>query len=162
MLNPFSSQMRRSAQLCALVSLLAIAGCGSQPRSQEEHPVVDAVIKNDARITNQYLAEGGDPNMVTSRGDPLLFIATGARGGLDVATTLVNAGANVNLPNAGGRTPLHNAAGWCNVDIVNLLLENGADVRAVDGKGTNVIDTVCTAPADRRDIVLNALFSQGQ
>lgn len=144
-----------------LMTVLAIAGC-SQPRSTTEHPVVDAIIKNDVTITNQFLAEGGDPNMLTNRGDPLLFVATGARGGLDVATILLAAGANVNLPNSSGRTPLHNSAGWCNLDIVILLLENGGDTRAVDGQGVNVIDTVCTTPPDRRQLVLNAIFEQGQ
>lgn len=144
------------------LSLIAMVGTTliacSQPRPQAEHPVFAAVMDNDVTITNQFLAEGGDPNLTNSRGDPLLYVASGARGGTEVAEMLIVGGANVNLANAAGRTPLHNAAGWCNASIVALLMENNADVRAVDGQGTSVIDAVCATPEERRQDVLALLF----
>jgi len=50
------------------------------------------------------------------------------RGHLDVVKLLLEHGADPNVQDDEGETPLHHAAAWRdNVDIVRLLLEHGAD-----------------------------------
>jgi ankyrin repeat protein len=61
---------------------------------------------------------------------------------------LVNAGANVNVANARGKTPLHCAVQREDAVLVQFLLESGADVHARDEYG-------CTAFADA--VIFNSL-----
>ncbi|HCR38575.1 MAG TPA: hypothetical protein DIV80_03745 [Synergistaceae bacterium] len=49
---------------------------------------------------------------------------------LDIARTLIEAGADVNAKDIQGWTPLHEAAEAGRTDIVQLLLDHGADVNA--------------------------------
>ena len=50
------------------------------------------------------------------------------------AKTLINERADVNITDCGGMTPLHCAARLCNVGLVELLLERGADANAITYK----------------------------
>lgn len=60
--------------------------------------------------------------------------AGGAAGREDIFDVLVEHGADINLTNFDGRTPLIHAC-WCNrVAIVSRLLALGANVNAVDGQ----------------------------
>lgn len=56
-------------------------------------------------------------------------------GYLDVARYLIDHGANVNGLTDGGKTPLHLAAMAGHRDMMNLLMENGADDSIVDEFG---------------------------
>ncbi|NDJ63160.1 MAG: ankyrin repeat domain-containing protein [Chloroflexi bacterium] len=51
---------------------------------------------------------------------------------LATARQLIEAGADVNEPDSGGNAPLITAAYQGHTDMTRLLLENGADVTAVD------------------------------
>jgi ankyrin repeat protein len=55
----------------------------------------------------------------------------------DVVQLLLDHGADVNVQDNGGRTPLMYAATTFNVTAVRLLLEQGADQSLVDNKGKN-------------------------
>ncbi len=54
--------------------------------------------------------------------------------GLNVVKVLVDAGANVNLKNKYGQSPLFKAASYTRLDIVRYLLSNGASVNEKNGK----------------------------
>ncbi len=58
-----------------------------------------------------------------------------SQGKLDVVTSLLAGGADVNAKDSGDDTPLMFAAGNAHTDIVKLLLAHGADVNARDKKG---------------------------
>lgn len=57
----------------------------------------------------------------------------------DVATVLLNAGADPNTKQAGGWTPLHAAAMNGNRELVELLLAHGADPAATNDDGATVL-----------------------
>lgn len=135
---------------------LMLAGC--QPGGEDEHPIFSVVRDNDANRLGQYLAEGGDPNVFNDR-DSLLYVASGAKGGLEVVQRLVLAEADLNAISREGRTALHTAAAWCNTDIVALLLEAGARTDIKNSENKFAVDVVCVAPLVRREPVL-ALFLQ--
>lgn len=150
----------RSLQfLAGLLILASVAGC--QPRATPDDPVFAAVRSNDAGRIGQYLAEGGDPNRLDPRGESLLHVATGARGGEAVARALLIGGADPDVKNAQGRTPLHNAAGWCDLDTVRILIEAGADTSMADIDGQTPVDAVCAEPLDRRHETIALLSGAG-
>lgn len=157
----FPIQLRRVWAQVALVSLalFVLAACQSRPSPPD--PVVSAVRDNDAQRVGQYLAEGGDPDKLSPGGDSLLYVATGARGGIEVMRKLLIGGASINLTNPEGRTALHNAAGWCHVPMVTELLDAGADPGVVDGSGQTPLDSVCSGPLDLRHEVIALLGGSG-
>lgn len=58
----------------------------------------------------------------------------GASGGA-IVRMLLDKGANINLMNDLGVTPLHCAAGNAYIEVVKILLEHGADITARDSRG---------------------------
>ncbi len=146
--------------LLVLTALAVLAAC--QPRPGPPDPVVSAVRDNNEQRVGQYLAEGGDPNRVSNNGEPLLYVATGSRGGIEVMRRLLLGGANIEATNSSGRTALHNAAGWCHVQMVEELLAAGADTSATDNDGNTPLDTVCSGPLDLRAEVITLLGGTGE
>jgi ankyrin repeat protein len=76
---------------------------------------------------------------------------------LDFAVRLLAAGANVNSKGESGRTALHVAARARNCDLLRMLIAKGADLRAVDGARTTVLDATfehMNHSTDRRTIDL--------
>jgi ankyrin repeat protein len=75
---------------------------------------------------------------------------------LTIARDLLNAGANPNMaPTAGGVTPLMLAAQKDMSSVFPLLLEKGADSKAVDGKGrTALMHAISHDNADAVDQLL--------
>ncbi len=150
-----SKAMRGGVVLGA--SLVMLLGC--QPRGGEENQVVSIVRNNDAQTLQAYLESGGDPDVVDKDGLPLIYIAAGPRGGIDVLRLLIAADADIEATEPEGRTALMNAAGWCAADMVVALLEAGADQAKTDDQGRTARDSVCAGPLDRRAQVLDIFES---
>ena len=68
---------------------------------------------------------------------------------LKMAARLIRAGADVNAKDRTGGTPLHYGAVACNIDVVKLLLANGADPDIQDNAGFTVNDL---SPPSMKDI----------
>ncbi len=79
---------------------------------------------------------------IEKRGLPESWKARQLAAPLEMARTLVKAGALVNVQRPDGRTALMNAAmiGW--TDVVHFLLASGADVRLLDTEGRSAMDYV--------------------
>ena len=80
-----------------------------------------------------HLNSGVDPNDSELAGQPLLFAAVNTRR-LDTAELLLREGASVNAYSF-ARTPLHRAVIGRHLEMVDLLLEWGADVNATVASG---------------------------
>lgn len=143
--------------MCVMV-LLLVTGCQSR---RGNAPIVRSVVLNDVDKVSQYLAEGGDADFTSHNGNPLLYIAAGSKGGVEVAALLIKAGADVNGQSKSGRTILQNASSWCDLAMVSLLLKSGADVNLVGKNGKSALDALCKSPADSREPVLQVLLSAG-
>jgi ankyrin repeat protein len=117
--------------------------------------IVDFLVKHGADV-NASQAKFGTPLMIASglwivrrrvenigkRGLPEAWKARELAAPLEIATILVQAGAQVNARHLDGRTALMNAVqlGW--TDLVRFLLDSGADVNLRDAEGRSVIDYV--------------------
>lgn len=144
----------------AFTALLILSAC--QPgSSQKENEVFTQVRNDDALSLGRYLADGGDPNLKNPDGDSLLYVASGAKGGLLVVQSLLAAGADTELVSRENRTPLHTAAAWCNDKIVEALLAAGASTLALNSEGKTPPEVICLQPASRRDLVV-ALFLRAE
>ena len=132
------------------LSALALAAC--QPRAVPNDPIITDVRANNVGAVEAFIAEGGDVNLKDREGNPLLYIAVGPQGGPEVTATLIAAGARLETKSASGRTPLENAVGWCDIEMVQLLLFAGADPMPLDGG--RAADVACKEPLDRRGTVL--------
>uniref|UniRef100_A0A1I8I2A7 ANK_REP_REGION domain-containing protein n=1 Tax=Macrostomum lignano TaxID=282301 RepID=A0A1I8I2A7_9PLAT len=81
--------------------------------------------------TSEYMLPRQRRDWLEHRATVVLFIAC-HRGYYELARRLLQSGANVNCQTGAGRTPLHVAAAVDNCDIVDLLLENGANTDLTD------------------------------
>jgi ankyrin repeat protein len=87
-----------------------------------------------------------DPTIVNARttsGQTPLHAAL-AGGHVETALLLIEAGADVSVPDAGGGTPFHIAAEKGLVPVVKALLARGADAHAVDAEDTTPLSRAVT------------------
>lgn len=84
-------------------------------------------------IVKILLDNGADVNATASWGETALTCAVGRQSDLEIAKLLIARGADVNR--WGFEPPLTVAACEERVDLVRLLLDNGADVNAIDEAG---------------------------
>jgi ankyrin repeat protein len=119
-----------------LAALLVLVGC-----TKESTNIAQAVDGNEAGYVKEWLKSGGDPNLTNAHGESLLYIATGPHGGHEVLEALLAAGAKIEM-GAGKYTPLMNAASWCDLEAVQLLLKHGANPNAQNERGQRALDVV--------------------
>ena len=93
----------------------------------------DDVLKKLVRrkhLVKMYLETGGDPNVQSADGDTALHKARNEETALILAELT-----DVNIKNNKGRSPLHSAARWGYIRVIQHLLDRGADVNAQDAEG---------------------------
>ena len=59
---------------------------------------------------------------------------------LELANLLLKNGAQINVQDENGQTPLHDSAFACHEDMVKLLVENGADNKIKNNEGKTPMD----------------------
>jgi len=135
-----SVRLRVYASLFAgAFSLLAASGLAQTTDiSAEVPPVLRAALFSDAAAVEDLLKRGADPNQTDSVGATALMLAVSD---LEKSRRLIERGANVNARSTNlGRTPFLIAAGYPgSVDVLALLLERGADLRAKDTAGFSAL-----------------------
>jgi len=95
--------------------------------------LVDAVRAGNANRVVQLLDSGADPNKGSPYNGPLHEAAR--MGSTEIATILLRAGADVELPGFGGVHPLHSAAMAGQSKVMSILLKSGAKVDSLDNTG---------------------------
>ena len=96
-------------------------------------PLHLAAFFGHARLVDGLLDAGASPDAISRNAlanTPLHAAVAG--GHAEVSLLLIERGANVTVPDAGGHTPLHVAAEGGNVSVVKALLERGADPHLPD------------------------------
>ncbi|KAF8657565.1 hypothetical protein AX16_002202 [Volvariella volvacea WC 439] len=97
----------------------------------DNSPLVLAAQNNDFQSVEQLLNQGLPIDQVGLHGESALHMSS-ALGLIEMAQYLIQRGANVNLSDKGGSTPLLHCAQFCHEEplaseIAQLLIENGAD-----------------------------------
>ena len=108
------------------------------------HDVKDGHVK----ILIKLLSLGVDLNARDYGGRTPLHICHGPghnKVTLKMAGLLIRAGANIHAKDRVGRTPLHTCGISSNLDLVQLLLDNGADPHIKNNDGHSVYD--CSPPS---------------
>lgn len=105
----------------------------TMPRSHQPNPDTTplhrAVEAGDPLTVEQMLAQGYGSNIPDRDGKtPLHWV-----GSSEVATLLINCGADVHAVNHGGYRPLHSASRRGCVEVAQALLKHGADAGATAG-----------------------------
>ncbi|SPR09714.1 ankyrin repeat-containing protein 16 [Orientia tsutsugamushi] len=108
------------------------------------HELYHSVAHGDIKNVENLLAQDNASNIINALYDgsgfehvSALHKAISLRD-INMATLLLNNGANVNIQNNYGRTPLHSAILFnSHIDMLRLLLNNGADVNLPDMHDTS-------------------------
>ena len=135
----------------------------TSPREENTTQLGRAVLERDETLVRKLIAAGADLNAVDADGfSPLHLVSRGkenfnvllkqgknivriADGDARIVTLLLDGkydgkGANINLRNTRGRTPLHVACFALNEAVVIRLIENGADVTLQDENGRTALN----------------------
>jgi len=101
-----------------------------------------------------------DINACSFDGDNALHFAV-RNGDIGLANALIQAGIEINKAGDRGYTPLHAACMWGNPEMVNLLIENGADLFALS-EGDPPFTTARLSKQDRICDLLKPVMSRLQ
>ena len=110
---------------------------------------IQAIQSGEPGGLRRLLANGLDPNAHGRLERPLVSFAAGL-GANDSVTALIEAGANVNVRDVLGMTPLMWAAHARSLAVVRTLIGAGADPRARDPRGLTAASYAREAATDRR------------
>jgi ankyrin len=125
-------------------------------------------------ITRLLLNNGADINASGEVGTPLLVAASCLYDlyytpnwdeiesqKIAILKILLEKGANINVRNSEGATPLHQAAGGGSANIVKWLIENGAEVNALDNKLQTPLHCTATYAGYKGEEVVKILLGNG-
>jgi len=155
--------MSKGLALVSIALPLVIVSLAAQSSNARLEQAIDRVERNDVNGLRRLLKE--DPSLVrrTEAGVlptwrwTLLHSATAAPASLEIVTALIDAGAELNVKDNEGNTPLHFAVKRINREkvptrdyegIIRLLLEKKADVRSVNNCGQTPLHTASAFRAD--------------
>lgn len=130
--------MKKTGFLLAALLVTATCAFGQAPSER----LYQAVVQRDTAAVRQALVSQADPNYVVAKGPWMkASMLTTAVNNRDVAVVklLLARRADVNWKDGFNTTALMYAAALGNQEITALLLAAGADVRASDGKGNDVL-----------------------
>jgi len=121
----------------------------------EDIAFVRAVESEKIDILQMMLEQGYNPNAMETEFGPPLSLAV-QKGYLDVVKLLVNNNADVNIECNAGFRPIHMACRWNRKEILEYLIDKGADILAVQ---PNTRDTVVHMAAKHSDTaILEIIF----
>ncbi|KAK4427675.1 protein STIP1 [Sesamum alatum] len=136
-----------------LLKVLLAKGVNVDLQSDAGTPLIWAAGHAQKDSVKVLLEHNADPNVKTED-DITPLLSAVAAGSLPCLELLIKAGATVNVT-AGGATPLHIAADGGNPEIINCLLQAGADPNATDEDGLKPIQ-VAAARGNR--VAVEILF----
>ena len=118
------------------VRILVNAGAKIDLFDYDVNPLIEASGSREIEIVRYLLAHGAQINVRRiSNGETPLFLALRVRS-FDILTLLIHAGADINLRNKGGDTPLmlasFNSASENDYEMVQFLKANGANFNSPD------------------------------
>ena len=101
-----------------------------------------AARTGDLRAMKRYIAEGADVNAPDESLNISPLAWSASHGHTEATRLLIENGADVNMTDDDGSTPLHSAAVFGRADVAKLLVENGANLQVRNGDGATPADAL--------------------
>lgn len=105
------------------------------PNEQGNTPLLYCIKNGKSDLAQEFLKVGADITKKAANGKTALHLAV-EKGDLHSAQKLIEKGLDVNIKDSQGLTPLHYAAAYDKKDLVNLLIQNNADMYVESQYGT--------------------------
>ncbi|MCR5262151.1 MAG: ankyrin repeat domain-containing protein [Candidatus Gastranaerophilales bacterium] len=105
-------------------------------------PIYCAIKGDNVQVLDKFVRSGMGVNFRTDLYDGISLLHYAAASGLDnIVSYLIQSGADVNIQDSNGQTPLHKAVTQDNIVVLYSLLNAGANVDLEDNQGDSPIDT---------------------
>ena len=140
-------------KILALLTSADVASAGYTPTTS----IWQAVMVGNSAAVEQHIAAGSDLDMQEELGGSTPLMLAAIYGRYDIASTLIDAGADLEARNKSGGTALHQACSFCRPEIVKLLLHSGADSNATNNEDRTPLSIV-TQELDAELIAINKFF----
>eukprot|EP00117_Sycon_ciliatum_P031323 scpid24158/ scgid5754/ Ankyrin repeat domain-containing protein 23; Diabetes-related ankyrin repeat protein len=111
-----------------------------------------AAVNNNPLMCTMLIGRGVDVDVCDSEFDEAP-VHVASYGGHDSLRVLLENGANIDLPDKAGNTPLHLASRLGNYDGVRLLLEKGANVQVKNKDGQTSLDRACDSESHEESTI---------
>jgi ankyrin repeat protein len=147
---------RIKAERPKILALLTSADVASA-RYTPTTSIWQAVMVGNSAAVEQHIAAGSDLDMHEELGGSTPLMLAAIYGRHDIASTLIDAGADLEARNKSGGTALHQACSFCRPEIVKLLLHSGADSNATNNEDRTPLSIV-TQELDAELIAINKFF----
>lgn len=121
-----------------------------------ETVLIRACVSFHPHIVQIILEHGADPNIKAKRSGRSALYWASDRGIIKNIKLLLEYGANVNIKDSYGTTPLHLTSLYGHTEATKLLIDNGAYVNAQDNLGNTPLHEV--AIGDRRSNVETIIY----
>ena len=137
------------------LSLIAVLCLSFFSVGQEKNKLLyNAILNNDMDKVTKLLNDGADANYVYTSNNPetkvSMLIAAVNKRSMNMVKVLLEHKANVNFRDSFDTPAILYAASFGSKAMVDLLLQNGADINAKDGDG----NTVLSAAKESKNTVL--------
>jgi hypothetical protein len=133
--------MRKFSFFLSFLLILFFYGCGSQNSSSlnpmnffKQNATVEEKTKKDITVTNEKSAKN-KKLLKSEKKKEVSILEIVENGDLDNLKVALENGADINIKNSLGQTPLHIAAIKNDKDIAELLINNGAKIEVKDNNG---------------------------
>lgn len=124
--------LAKNADFDCIVAILDAGADVNAVNGDGNTPLMRAAETGNVGIVRVLLERGANPRPKNPEDSPLLYASA------DCTRILIEAGADVNARGTVD-TPLQNAASKGDIERLKLLVEHGADVKAVDGSGKSAL-----------------------
>lgn len=164
--RPDAGSVARSGRVTRYLALIAkfvehFQSTADQLRETTNAALIAGVTAGDVFAVRTAVSNGANVNFRTAGGEatPLILCAQHARTGVSIVRGLLSSGADPDLANNHGTTPLMAAAMCSNVEMIRTLLAAGAKPALTDSEGRTALDfALDRAPTEE---VLAALVKDG-
>jgi len=142
--TPINATHIRWMRIAPLLLSLTITACGGVPTT----PLIDAARAGDTTTIRSLAARGASPNETGGVNGWTPLEHAVHKNKLGSVNALLDAGADPNLADRAGTTPLIMAAGYGYKPIVELLLRRGANPHLTNREGQNALDAAISGTSD--------------